>query len=244
VEAITVAKAATGLAGVVGRGVASSKGHPAPSAHAHERVGILGGMFNPPHRGHLALAEAALSELGLDRVLLTPVLIPPHKPAEADPGAEHRLHMCTLATGSHPRVGVCTLELDRPGPSYTVDTLQSLHASDPDAEITLILGADMARTLGSWREPRTILELANIAVAPREGTSARAIADTLAPLANHSGVDFLKMAPLEVSSSMVRERVAARASIEDLVDSGVAGYIAEHKLYRAQLASAMGEPEA
>ena len=128
-------------------------------------------MFNPPHLGHLALARAAAGQLGLARVLLTPVLVPPHKPAKWDPGAEHRLAMCRLAIDEDPGLGVCTLELERPGPSYTVDTLRSIHESNPDAELTLIVGADMARTLDSWREPREILRLARLAVAEREGST-------------------------------------------------------------------------
>ena len=121
-------------------------------------------MFNPPHVGHIALAQAAASELGLERVLLTPVLVPPHKPAKWDPGAEHRVQMCRLAVRGDPRLGVCTLELERPGPSFTVDTLRSIHASDPDAELSLILGADGARRPGCRRGPRGSVELGRHAI--------------------------------------------------------------------------------
>jgi nicotinate-nucleotide adenylyltransferase len=192
-------------------------------------------MFNPPHLGHLALARAAASDLGLARVLLMPTLVPPHKPAEDDPGAEHRLRMCALAVREDPLVEVCTLELQRPGPSYTVDTLRSIHANHPDAEVTLIVGADMARTLDSWREPREILRLARLAVAERDSVTREEVLSALAPLSPESpsagATVFLSMPPREVSSSMVRERVALGAPIDDLVSEEVVGYIAEHGLY-------------
>jgi nicotinate-nucleotide adenylyltransferase len=200
-------------------------------------------MFNPPHAGHLALARAAANELGLRRVLLTPVLIPPHKPAKWDPGAEHRLRMCRLATEEDPRLGVCTLELERPGPSYTIDTLRSIHASDPDAELTLIVGADMARTLASWREPREILKLARLAVAEREDTSRSDVLQALAPLDGKARTCFVDMSRLDVSSSLVRKRLTAGEPIEGLVGVKVADYIAEHQLYGRQPAGCAQETE-
>jgi nicotinate-nucleotide adenylyltransferase len=201
------------------------------------RIGILGGMFNPPHLGHIALARAAATQLDLDRVLLTPVLVPPHKPAKWDPGAEQRLLMCRLVVRNDPLVDVCTLELERPGPSYTVDTLRVIHASDPDAELTLIVGADMARTLGSWREPREILKLARLAVAERDDVTRREVLDALAPLAGAERVAFLDMAPRDISSSQVRRRLTSGERIEELVGAEVAAHIAENELYGRQPAS-------
>ncbi|MFZ2113526.1 MAG: nicotinate (nicotinamide) nucleotide adenylyltransferase [Solirubrobacteraceae bacterium] len=203
-------------------------------------MGILGGMFNPPHVGHLALARAAASGLALRRVLLTPVLIPPHKPAKWDPGAEHRRKMCQLAIGDDPSLGVCTLELERPGPSYTIDTLRSIHASDPDAELTLIVGADMASTLASWREPREILKLARLAVAEREDTSRRDVLGALALLGGEARTEFVDMPRLDISSSQVRKRLTAGEPIDELVGNEVAAYIAEHELYGRQPAGHAG----
>jgi nicotinate-nucleotide adenylyltransferase len=197
-------------------------------------------MFNPPHAGHLALARAAARELGLRRVLLTPALVPPHKPAKWDPGAEHRSSMCRLAIGEDPRLGVCTLELERPGPSYTVDTLRSIHASDPDAELTLIVGADMARTLARWREPREILKLARLAVAEREGSTRHEVLDALAPLDAAPRVAFVDMPRLDVSSSLVRRDLTAGEPIDGLVGAEVARYIAEHELYGRQPVARVG----
>jgi nicotinate-nucleotide adenylyltransferase len=207
-------------------------------------VGILGGTFNPPHLGHLAIACHARDQLGLERVLLMPAHIAPHKPTAQDPGAAHRLRMCSLLVGGASRLCVSGLEIERPGPSYTVDTLNAIHASHPDVELTFIVGADIASTLPAWREPARLLQLAALAVAARAGTGQRDIAETVAPLIGARGGDrpdqlarrmrFLDMPAIEVSSSMVRGRVSRGEAIDDLVGSAVAGYIAEHALYRAQ----------
>ncbi len=139
--------------------------------------------------------------------------------------------MCRLAIGDDPCLGVCTLELERPGPSYTIDTLRSIHASDPDVELTLIVGADMAQTLASWREPREILKLACLAVAEREDTSRSDVLEALAPLGGGARTSFVDMPRLGVSSSLVRKRLMTGEPIEELVGGEVADYIAEHQLY-------------
>jgi nicotinate-nucleotide adenylyltransferase len=205
-------------------------------------VGVLGGTFNPPHLGHLAVARHARDELDLQLVLLMPARIPPHKPSEEDPGPEHRLRMCELLGQDTPDVAACSLELGRPGPSYTVDTLRSIHVSNPDAELTFILGADIAGTLPAWREPAKLLQLADLAVAARQGPDREALLDALGPLLAQvstdrgaerpGGITFLSMPAVAVSSSMARERAKRGESIEDLVGPNVAGYIAEHALYR------------
>ena len=200
--------------------------------HAGGGLGILGGTFNPPHLGHLRLARAALEELALERVVLVPARAAPHKTEAEDPGAEHRLRMCELAVQTEPRLEVSRIELDRPGPSYTVDTLRSIHATDPDAELTLIVGADMAQTLPSWREPREILRLARLAVAGRDGASRERAQSAVASLDGDARSVFLDMPLLDVSSSQVRSRVAAGEPYEDVVGAEIAGYIAEHGLYR------------
>jgi nicotinate-nucleotide adenylyltransferase len=207
------------------------------------RTGILGGTFNPPHRGHLALARHARDELDLDQVLLMPAHISPHKSDEPDPGAEHRLAMCRLAVAQEPRLAVSELELQRGGASYTVDTLQSIHASHPDAELTFIVGADVARTLPAWREPARVLELARLAVAARSGSSAEEALGALGSVSGSPGEPpaaapwpageprLLRMPVIEISSSAVRERVASGEPVEELVGPAVARYIAEHGLY-------------
>jgi nicotinate-nucleotide adenylyltransferase len=188
-------------------------------------------MFNPPHAGHVELARVALRELGLARVLMTPAAVPPHKPVIWDPGAEHRVQMCRIAGRDDPLIEVCTLELERPGPSYTVDTLRSIHANHPDEQLELILGADIAVTLGSWREPHEILSLARVAVAEREGVSRRQVLETLDSLGSGERVDFLGMPLHAISSSQVRRALTSGQSIEPLVGAGVAAYIHDHGLY-------------
>jgi nicotinate-nucleotide adenylyltransferase len=197
-------------------------------------LGILGGTFNPPHLGHLAVATHALSQLGLERVLLMPSHTPPHKLPQHDPGPAHRLRMCELAVEGHAGLQAGAQEIERGGPSFTVDTLIALHAasasSHPAPRLTLILGSDMARTLPTWRRAGEIVELADIAVAERPGVGREEVLAALEPLSARTA--FLEMPPIEVSSSMVRERVAQGEPVEELVGPAVAAYIAEHGLYR------------
>ena len=202
-------------------------------------LGILGGTFNPPHLGHLAVARHAREELALDQVLLVPAHTAPYKSdgeSRWDPGPQHRLRMCQLAVQGEAGLSVCAVEIERGGLSYTVDTLRSIHASHPDAELTFIVGADTACTLGSWREPQQLLELAHLAVAARAGAARRRVLDALAGV-GAPDVSFLEMPAIEVSSSMARERVARGEPVEELVGPAVAGYIAEHGLYASAVAS-------
>jgi nicotinate-nucleotide adenylyltransferase len=212
-----------------------------PRPGGSRSVGILGGTFNPPHLGHLALARHARDELGLQQVVLMPAHIPPHKGSAQDPGPRHRLRMCRLCVAGLDGLSVCALEIERGGPSYTVDTLQAIHSSHANAELTFILGADTASTLPAWREPARLLELADLAVAARAGSDYEGVLDTVERLlavgrpdtgdGRSATVRFLDMPAIEVSSSMVRERAARGAPIEDLVGEAVAGYIHEHDLY-------------
>jgi nicotinate-nucleotide adenylyltransferase len=206
-------------------------------------LGILGGNFSPPHLGHLALARAAREELGLQRVLLMPLHTPAHRAAEEDPGPEHRLAMCRLAAAEETGIEASDLEIERGGPSYTADTLNEIHASDPDAELTFIVGADTALTLPGWRSPERVLGLARLAVAGRPGSDGARILDVLEgipmdPAAGlpheHPEVVMLAMAPLSASSSLARERIAAGGETAGLLPAAVAGYIAEHGLYRGE----------
>jgi nicotinate-nucleotide adenylyltransferase len=174
-----------------------------------------------------------------------PVHTPPHKTAGADPGPEHRLRMCRLAVEGEQGVSACSLEIERGGPSYTVDSLETIHAKCPDARLTLIVGADTARTLRSWREPERLLELASLAVATREGSPRVEVLDALEGLVPErtrarpgpgaAAVRFLAMGEVAVSSSEVRERVSRGEPVEDLVGASVAAYIAEQGLYASPI---------
>jgi nicotinate-nucleotide adenylyltransferase len=199
------------------------------------RLGILGGTFNPPHLGHLVCAQEAYDQLGLDRVVLMPAGTPPHKAVAADPGAEARWELCRLAVGGDERLDVSRLELDRPGRSWTVDTLRALHDESPQDDLTFIVGGDMARSLPTWREPEAVLELATLAVAERAGAEREAIRGELHALrgASDERVRFFQMPRIDVSSSLVRERVAAGRPVRYLVPDAVADAIAEHAWYVA-----------
>ncbi|MDX6724409.1 MAG: nicotinate-nucleotide adenylyltransferase [Solirubrobacteraceae bacterium] len=203
-------------------------------------LGILGGTFNPPHIGHLVMAQEALDQLGLDRVELMPVSSPPHKEAAGDPGAAVRLELCRLAIAGDDRLAVSPLEIERGGASYTVDTLRALHERAPEHELTFIVGGDMAHSLPAWRDPEAVLELARLAVAERQELRREDIAHRLEPLHSGDRVVFFDMPRIDISSSAIRERIAAGRSIRYLVPDRVADEIRAQSLYR----QAAGRPAA
>jgi nicotinate-nucleotide adenylyltransferase len=198
------------------------------------RVGLLGGTFNPPHLAHLVCAQEALVQLELDRVLLVPVRVPPHKAVEADPGVEHRVAMCQAAVAGDDRLGVSRVDADRPGPSYTADTLRALNAQRPGDAFTFIVGGDMAHSLPTWREPEAVLALAELAVAEREEVRRADVTERLAGLAGASDrVRFFDMPRLDISSSLLRLRAGRGQPMRYLVPDAVAEYIARERLYGA-----------
>jgi nicotinate-nucleotide adenylyltransferase len=191
----------------------------------------MGGTFNPPHLGHLVCAQEAYIQLHLDRVMLIPARIPPHKPVDDEPGAEHRLALCLLAVAGDERFSVSALETGRTGPSYTVDTLEELKSSAPENELFLILGGDVAAGLPSWREPERVLSLATVAVAKRRGTARVAVDSALRSLPGGERARFFRMPRIAVSSTLIRRRVRAGQPIRYLVPDAVAAYIDQHQLY-------------
>jgi nicotinate-nucleotide adenylyltransferase len=196
------------------------------------RVGLLGGTFNPPHLGHLVCAQEAHTALGLDRVLLVPAGVPPHKEVEAEPGVEHRVAMCLAAVAGDERLEVSRADADRTGPAYTVELLRALRAEAPGDELWFIVGGDMAHSLPSWREPAEVIALARLAVAEREGVRRADIADRLAALPGAADrVDFFDMPRLDISSSLLRRRAAAGRPLRYLVPDPVVAYIDRERLY-------------
>jgi nicotinate-nucleotide adenylyltransferase len=195
-------------------------------------IGILGGTFNPPHLGHVALARHARDELALELVVLVPVGVPAHKTVAPDPGPEHRLAMCRLAVAGEERVRACAIEIERPGVSYTVDTVRALRARHEGAALTLLMGADVAATLASWREPAELLADVRLAVAVRPGAAPE---HALAAVARAGGAQIapavLNMPALDVSSSRARELAGRGEAIDSLVGGAVAAYVREHGLY-------------
>jgi nicotinate-nucleotide adenylyltransferase len=201
-------------------------------------VGILGGAFNPPHLGHLILAQEAYVQLGLDRVVFMPYGEPSHRVLEDDPGPEARLTMCEYAVGSDARFAVSRIEIDRGGPVYTVDTLRELRAQRPDDELFVVLGGDQAASLGSWRAPEEVLSLAVVAVVERDEWRRSEIVRELGSLCSPDRLRFFDMPRVEISSSLVRRRARAGQPIRYLVPDKVANYVGAQSLYGASAAAA------
>jgi nicotinate-nucleotide adenylyltransferase len=174
-----------------------------------------------------------MEQLGLERVLWIPVAVPPLKDADGDPGPAVRLALCRAATAGEDRFEVSDAEVRRGGPSYSVDTLRELNVSDPDHELTFIVGADAAESLPRWRDPGQVLELARLAVARRGELGETAVRSALAGVPGAAErVIFFEMPPVEVSSTQVRSAVAAGAPIDGLVAPAVAAEIARAGMYR------------
>ena len=195
-------------------------------------IGVLGSAFNPPHLGHLALAQEALWQLGLAEVILVPTGNAPHKRIAEDPGRQARMEMTRLATADDDRFSVSSLEVDREGPSYTYETLEALAEERADRKLVFVMGADAAVGLESWREPERVVELASLAVARREGVADAEVATVMRSLGCEGGATMLEMPQFGVSSSAVRERAKQGRPLRYLVPQPVADYIEAEGIYR------------
>ncbi|MFZ3128488.1 MAG: nicotinate (nicotinamide) nucleotide adenylyltransferase [Rhodoferax sp.] len=194
------------------------------------RIGVFGGAFDPPHLGHRALAQAALAQLQLDALRIIPTGQAWHKNRALTP-AVHRLAMAQLAFAGLERVHIDPRETQRPGASYTVDTLRELHDEHPQAQLFLILGQDQAQALTSWHRWEEIPQLAIICVADRAGFSGgKGVFDALLP--EVPNVRRLEMPPVDVSATDIRQHLANQQSVAPLVFEPVARYIALHHLYQ------------
>lgn len=194
---------------------------------AGPRIGIFGGTFDPPHLGHLIVAQDALVALGLERVLFIPAAVPPHKIQREITPAALRLELLRAAVAGDPRFEVSDLELRRAGPSYTVDTLRELQERHPAASLYFLLGVDQFRELHGWREPEAISRLATLAVIGREGELGEGAVATRFP---HRMVAATR---IDISATAVRARVAAGEPIRYLVPERVAAVIEREGLYRS-----------
>jgi len=194
------------------------------------RLGLLGGTFDPPHIGHLIAAQDALQVLNLERVALVPAALPPHKQDRTITAAPHRLAMLRLACAEDRRLSLETSELERAGPSYTVDTLRALAARGD--ELFLLIGTDQYAEFWSWREPDAVRRLATLGVLRRAGEEVETSPESEAR-AGHRPVRDVPVTRVDISSTLIREAVAAGRSIRYLVPAAVEGYIQQHGLYRA-----------
>jgi nicotinate-nucleotide adenylyltransferase len=215
------------------------------------RLGILGGTFDPVHLGHLASARDTAAACGLDRVLLVLSARPPHKPAAAPAPIPHRLAMPSLATKGDPLLEASDIEAQRPGPSYTVDTLNDLATAHPNEDLSLIVGLDAYHDIDTWHRAGDLLTLADIIVTSRPDSDASLGHSVLPPIAArnaccydsaigcyvHSSGHSLRYhqltRALAVSASAVRDLRARRMDISGLVGAEVADYIEREKLYLA-----------
>lgn len=187
-----------------------------------ERIGVLGGAFDPIHIGHLILGQSARDELKLDRVFFVPTFAPAaaHKAITTSFG--HRVAMLRLATADNEGFHVSEIEESLPTPTYTVNTLQSLHASRPNAELFFLMGADSLAQVDTWHQPEKLVALARLAVAPRSGY----------PLTARFPFARIDMPLIEVSATVLRQRTQEGFSLRYLVPDPVIAYIDENRLYR------------
>jgi nicotinate-nucleotide adenylyltransferase len=194
------------------------------------RLGVMGGTFDPIHYGHLVTAEEALHQFELDEVLFLPTGQPWMKEHEGVSPAEDRYLMTVIATASNPRFRVSRLEVDREGPTYTVDTLRSLRADAGDGvDLFFVSGADAILEIFQWKDPGELFELAHFIAATRPGYD---IAGLEAHAIVHPGISVMSIPALAISSTDVRARVAAGRPIRYLVPEGVNSYVQKARLYR------------
>ncbi len=189
------------------------------------RLGVFGGTFDPPHIAHLIVAQDAHRALALDRVLFIPAARPPHKREQPLTDASVRLEMLRAAVDHDERFEIRDVELGREGPSYTVDTLRELKRSDPDGELFLLIGSDQWLEFGTWHDPDGVRALARVIVLSREGHGGGGAPDSGRP----DGI--VRVTRLDVSSTMIRDRVAAGAAVRYLVPVGVEEIIRRERLY-------------
>ena len=188
----------------------------------NERIGVLGGTFDPIHLGHLVVASEVCGALALDRIILVPALQQPFKDSTGQASPEHRLAMCRLAVEGDDRLEVSDVDIARGGLTYTVDTLADLSEVHPRAELFFIAGADAVSRLSEWREPARLMQLARFVGVTRRGHATPALT------APHMVVETPEVA---VSSTEVRRRLRTGEPVRYLVPDAVAAYIAQHSLY-------------
>ncbi len=185
-------------------------------------IGLLGGSYDPVHNGHLIVGQVAAEALGLDSLRFVPAREQPFKRGRHGAAAEDRAAMLSLALADSPGMVVEPIELSRPGPSYTVDTLRALRAREPEAEFTLLLGADAAADLPAWHEAAEVPRLVRVVVFARPGSTVPALAAIS---------ETVTVPALDISATGIRQRVREGRSIRHWVPDSVAEYVASHRLY-------------
>jgi nicotinate-nucleotide adenylyltransferase len=195
-------------------------------AEQKARVGIMGGTFDPIHHGHLVAASEVTNLFDLDEVIFVPTGMPWQKAVRQVSPAEHRYLMTVIATASNPRFWVSRVDIDRPGPTYTIDTIYDIRAQRPDAELFFITGADALEQILSWKNAEDALRIARFVGVTRPGYD---LSDDHLP---RDAVTLVDVPAMAISSSDCRDRVAAHRPVWYLVPDGVVQYINKHRLYR------------
>jgi len=192
------------------------------------KVGLFGGTFNPLHKAHMLVAEKALAQFALSEVIFVPCGIPPHKEVADGVSKEDRYEMVRRAIAGRPRFSVSRIEIDRAGPSYTIDTIRALIGKYPEG-LCFIVGADLLSQIDTWKEPQALLEIVPFIVAPRDGVKKEIFS---APPFDRAEIHFLDMEEVDLSSTWVREAVRKGEEFARFVPPQVTAYIQEHGLYR------------
>ena len=218
-----------------------------------QRIGVLGGTFDPVHNGHLGIAAEARKKFDLNRVLLVPANISPHKQQRVTTPPHHRVEMLRLAIQSDPALTLSEIEIQRAGVSYTIDTLQALEALYPSADLFLIVGIDTFKEMGNWKEPRRLLERYNVLVGTRPGhdlenhdTLVQQLSDGAHVAQTTRNGDayrhcrtgknliFFEITPYNVSSSKIRHDIRYNREVRNMLPPEVERYIMRHQLYQAE----------
>lgn len=199
-----------------------------------KKIGVLGGTYNPVHKGHIMLANYCKRELNLDEIILIPTFIPPHKASFDLADENHRLNMCRLACKNLKGFSVSDIEIKRGGKSFTYQTLTSLKEQFKDDELYLIMGADIFVTLHEWKNPRIIFELATMVAIPRDSSDSKMLESYYVNTIKPMGADaiILSSPVLSVSSTFIRTNINKKNVVDSLLDRNVYDYIEKNKLYR------------
>lgn len=198
-----------------------------------KNIVVFGGTFNPVHMGHIKMAEAAANVGNVERVLVVPSNLSPHKPNDYLLPAVHRLEMCRLAFEGHPKISVSELELKRQGKSYTVDTLREIKRQYPECPIKLLVGADMLVTLESWYRFEEIIKLAEILAVSRPGVLDCEMQRVILTLKNRGAkIQVLELPKTDISSTEIRKRIAQGKSLDGYLPRKVIDYINRNNIYK------------
>ena len=198
-----------------------------------KKIGIMGGKFDPVHNGHLLLAESAYEQFHLDRVIFLPSGNPPHKENVSYLDAEHRVNMVKLAIADNYHFGLSLEEVERPGITYTADTLRDMRKKEPATEFYFIIGADSLFTFETWHQPERICKYCTILVATREGHDSNEVANKINELRKLYKADFFRIISpdFDISSRLIRERFASKRSVKYFIPQAVEKYIRDNELY-------------